>query len=110
MTKPRPFRELASPVNADPQRRARITAQKQAIRDIVDLAALRQERQITQYELAQKLGVSQANISRIEHEDDVYLSTLQEYVAALGGEIRITVVFPDHAMTPNTESNSESAG
>jgi len=45
--------------------------------------------------LADALGVSQANISRIEHQDDVYLSTLRAYIEALGGELEITARFPD---------------
>ena len=54
---------------------------------------------MTQQSVADTLEMSQANVSRIEHEDDLYLSTLRAYVAALGGELRLTAVFPDHTVT-----------
>ncbi len=41
------------------------------------------------------LGVTQANISRIEHEEDLYLSTLRSYVEALGGRLEVNAVFAD---------------
>ena len=45
--------------------------------------------------LAEILGMTQANISRIEHEEDLYLSTLRGYLAALGAELEVNAVFPD---------------
>lgn len=54
---------------------------------------------MSQREMADALGVSQANASRIEHEEDIYLSTLRKYVAALGGHIEITVVFSDEKVS-----------
>jgi hypothetical protein len=38
--------------------------------------------------------VTQANVSRIEHEEDVYLSTLRGYVEALGGQLELRAVCP----------------
>jgi transcriptional regulator with XRE-family HTH domain len=48
---------------------------------------------LTQQQMAERLGVSQAQISRIEKEDyDSYtLTTLRRYVAALGGEFELEV-------------------
>ncbi|MGH9174619.1 MAG: XRE family transcriptional regulator [Vicinamibacterales bacterium] len=63
--------------------------------DILALTQLREARSVTQREVTQTLDVSQANISRIEHEDDLYLSTLSSYVAALGGRLELRAVFPD---------------
>jgi len=45
--------------------------------------------------LAQAMSVSQPFISKVERNDDLYVSTLRSYVAALGGELRLTAVFPD---------------
>jgi hypothetical protein len=44
------------------------------------------------------LDVTQANVSRIERQDDLYLSTLGEYVAALGGHLELHAVFPDQVI------------
>lgn len=42
---------------------------------------------------------SSPTVSRIEREEDVYLSTLRRYVAALGGELEINAVFPDRTVS-----------
>jgi transcriptional regulator with XRE-family HTH domain len=59
------------------------------------LAGLRQARSLTQIQLAKALGVSQAQVSRIENQADLYLSTLASYVAAMGGELELRVIFGD---------------
>jgi DNA-binding XRE family transcriptional regulator len=95
MTKTKPFAELADKVKADPVRRERIEIGKRAMEDALTLAKLRARQDITQREMAEVLGVTQANISRIEHEEDLYLSTLRGYLAALGAELEVNAVFPD---------------
>lgn len=95
----RPFAEIAAEALADPVRRARIEERKRAIDAVLSLAELRTGRGVSQRAMAGTLGVSQANVSRIEHEEDIYLSTLRKYVAALGGEIEITVIFPDEKVS-----------
>jgi DNA-binding XRE family transcriptional regulator len=99
MPKTKPFAELAAKVKADPERRARIAMEKQAIEDALTLAELRSRQNVTQQRMAKSLGVTQANISRIEHEEDLYLSTLRGYVAALGGQLEVNAVFPDGKVT-----------
>jgi DNA-binding transcriptional regulator YiaG len=59
------------------------------------LAALRQAADLTQVELAKKLGVSQAAVSRIEQPHDLLLSTLNAYLQAVGGNARVIVQFAD---------------
>jgi DNA-binding XRE family transcriptional regulator len=95
MTKTRPFAELEAQVMADPVRRAQVATYKRAMEDALALAELRADRGLTQTAVAEKLGVTQANISRIEHEEDLYLSTLRGYLAALGAELEVNAVFPD---------------
>jgi DNA-binding XRE family transcriptional regulator len=93
--KTRPFREIIDPIKADPLRRERIEANKRAMRDALTLARLREHRGLTQAAVAQSLDQTQANVSRIEHEEDLYLSTLRGYIAALGGSLEVTAVFDD---------------
>ncbi len=59
------------------------------------LDELRRARKMTQASLGQSLGVNQGEISKIEHRTDLYLSTMSEYVEALGGKLEIRAVFPD---------------
>jgi hypothetical protein len=34
----------------------------------------------------------------VEHQDDLYLSTLRSYIEALGGELQIRAVFEDETV------------
>lgn len=60
----------------------------------VALRELRSLTGVTQAELAERLGVGQAAVSRFERRDDVTLQALQKFVAALGGKLEVTVVTP----------------
>jgi DNA-binding XRE family transcriptional regulator len=99
MTKTHPFSELKARVMADPESRAQVATIKRAMQDVLALAELRARQEMTQKEMAGILGVSQANISRIEHEEDLYLSTLRSYLGALGAELEVNAVFPDGKVT-----------
>ena len=59
------------------------------------LAAHRQAAELTQVELARRLGVTQAAISRIEQPHDLLLSTLNSYLGAIGGRASVVVTFAD---------------
>lgn len=59
------------------------------------LAEVRKHRGVKQVELAKKLRMAQPNISQIEARPDALLSTLEQYVVALGGELKLQAVFPD---------------
>lgn len=48
------------------------------------LGAIRRAGQLTQEQVAKRLGVGQAAVSRIESRDDLLLSTLSEYLEAAG--------------------------
>jgi transcriptional regulator with XRE-family HTH domain len=95
MPNTKPLSQLAAPISADPQRRARVDQLKRAMLDAVALAELRATRQVTQKQMADRLSISQPNISRLEHGTDLYLSTLVDYIEALGGNLELTAVFPE---------------
>ena len=96
--KTRDFRELADPIKADPQRQANMARHRaDTLAEIVsyNLAELRRVRERTQVELAEALGIAQPSVSRVEHTEDLQLSTLRGYIEALGGRVEITAVFGD---------------
>ena len=57
-----------------------------------DLASLRRERGLTQTELAERLGMSQSDLSKFERREDVRLSTLRAYADGLGGRLSLQYV------------------
>jgi DNA-binding XRE family transcriptional regulator len=59
------------------------------------LAQIRKARALTQTQLAEKLGISQAQVSRLETQPDLYLSSLARYLDGIGAELEIGVVFQD---------------
>jgi transcriptional regulator with XRE-family HTH domain len=59
------------------------------------LQELRRARQLSQEQLAEELGATQPEISKIEHRTDMYVSTLRRFVEAMGGELEIIARFPD---------------
>jgi transcriptional regulator with XRE-family HTH domain len=75
---------------------ARAAAQERAIGMLLatPLGELRRAMEMTQEEIAAILGTTQANVSQLERRSDMYLSTLRQYVEALGGELEITARFP----------------
>lgn len=49
----------------------------------------------SQVDLAAQLDVNQAAISRMENREDMHLSSLSQYVAAMGGELELRAKFKD---------------
>jgi DNA-binding XRE family transcriptional regulator len=94
----RKFADIEKEILADPAQRAEVEKEKAAMRAAIKLAELRDRMDTTQSELAAVMGVTQANVSRIERQENVYLSTLSEYVEALGGKLEISAVFNDRVI------------
>ena len=57
---------------------------------------LRRARERTQVDVAKALGITQDSVSRLEQRSDLLLSTLRNYVEALGGSLSLIAEFPDH--------------
>ncbi|MFO0918647.1 MAG: helix-turn-helix transcriptional regulator [Planctomycetaceae bacterium] len=49
----------------------------------------------TQKEVADALGIKQANVSKLENQSDMQISTLRRIINALGGELDMLVRLPD---------------
>ena len=77
-------------------RRKRIARRTDAlIAEEMTLRELRKVREITQSELAEKLGVKQEQVSRTEQRRDAHISTLRRTIEAMGGELIVMAQFPD---------------
>ena len=81
--------------NLPPERRARIEAEADRLHaEYLTLKELRKAKEMTQEQLARTLGVRQATVAKYERQSDLLLSTLRNYVRALGGDLKLTVEFP----------------
>ena len=70
-----------------------LIAEEMALRDI------RKSRALTQEQVAKRLGGKQVYVSRMESRSDVKISTLRDYVKAIGGELQLMVTFPGGTKT-----------
>jgi len=79
-----------------PERRAKVEARAaELIAEELSLQELRKAMRLTQVELADRLGVRQDTISRLEQRADMLLSTLQSYVEAMGGRLSVVAELPN---------------
>lgn len=59
------------------------------------LQELRKARDRSQETTAETLGLKQAAVSRLENRDDMRISTLRQYIQALGGELEFYARFKE---------------
>ena len=63
-------------------------------REVKSLRELRLMAGKSQADVAAALEITQPSVSKIEKQDDMYLSTLRAYVQAIGGELELVVKLP----------------
>lgn len=77
-------------------RKEKVSARaKEILAEEMSLQELRKAKQQSQQKLAEILHVKQGEISKIEHRTDMYVSTLRDYIEAIGGTLEITATFPN---------------
>jgi transcriptional regulator with XRE-family HTH domain len=54
---------------------------------------------LSQEQVAERLGVSQGQVSKLERKEDMLVSQLCSFVEALGGRVEIRACFPGRAAT-----------
>jgi transcriptional regulator with XRE-family HTH domain len=89
----RKFKELEARMSAESVARsdeiyARLKAE-------MALEELRGALRMTQQQLAKILHVDQSAISKLERRTDMYVSTLERFIEAMGGRLEIRAVFPE---------------
>jgi DNA-binding transcriptional regulator YiaG len=93
MPKTTKFSELRAKMS--PQAQAEVRRRVNQELKGMPLHKLRAARQLTQQQLAQTLDMTQAAVSQLEKRTDMYLSTLENFVEAMGGRLELYAVFPD---------------
>lgn len=84
-----------------PAARRKAAEKTKAMLEAMPLQELRQARNLSQEQLAQTLSVKQAAVSKIENRTDMYISTLRNFIKAMGGDLEITAKFPDGVVKIN---------
>jgi hypothetical protein len=70
-------------------RAAELAAEEMSLRD------LRRAHRLTQARVGKALKIGQDGVSRLEQRSDLLISTLRNYVAAMGGDLQLVARFPD---------------
>lgn len=81
-----------------PAQRKKVEARAtELIAEEMTLRELRKARKLTQVRMAERLGITQDGVSRLEKRSNLLLSTLRETVEAMGGNLSLVAEFPDRA-------------
>jgi DNA-binding Xre family transcriptional regulator len=94
------FSELRRQVRARPGATDRLAAARAHTLAEIRLYELRHAQAISQAELAGRLEVTRGAISKLEHADDVRISTLRQYLDALGAHLELAAVLDDERRVP----------
>jgi len=70
-------------------RATELAAEEMSLRD------LRRAYRLTQARVGKALQIGQDGVSRLEQRSDLLISTLRNYVAAIGGDLQLIASFPD---------------
>jgi DNA-binding transcriptional regulator YiaG len=87
------FRELRKKMS--PERQARAKARTDEMLAELALQELRRALNLTQEEVAAAMQMNQGAVSKMEHQSDIYVSTLRKFISAMGGQLKLVASFPD---------------
>ncbi len=87
------FKELRKKMTPEQQAESEMQANLALLK--LTLSELRESLGHTQSDVAKNMGVVQSALSKLEHQDDIQISTLSRYIKSLGGSLTIIACFPD---------------
>ena len=89
-----PMNQLLEKVNPDVVKAAEQRAEKEILE--LKIAMLREQLELSQTEMAKRLGISQPSVANLEKRGaEIKLSSLKRYVEAMGGKLSLDVQLPD---------------
>jgi len=88
--------EVLKRLKADPEMAREIAVMRKEWAEserkyLENIPAIRKAAELTQTEVAEKLGMAQAGVSRLENQGDMLLSTLGKYLEAVGQHPRLVI-------------------
>ena len=95
----KPYSILRNKMKSSARKKAAVKTR--TMLDAMPLQELRHARNLSQENLAQTLSVKQAAVSKLEKRTDMYISTLRNFIKAMGGDLEIIAKFPDGSVQIN---------
>lgn len=77
-----------------PEQRAQARAEAGQMMAEMLLSELRKFVGMTQEQLAEKLGITQPSLSKLENQNDMLVDTMRRLIEAMGGEMEIVARMP----------------
>jgi DNA-binding Xre family transcriptional regulator len=91
----RKWAEIRGDLKSRPGYAERAASLREETLEEIRLFELRRAAAVSQIEMAGRLSITQAAISKFENADDVRVSTLRDYLEALGARLELVAVFDD---------------
>lgn len=86
---------LKEPVVAEAAKQLKASIDEHVAKKRATLSQVRQALGLTQKQLADTLNMDQGEISRLEHRENIHLTTLSRFIEATGGRLRLVAVYDD---------------
>ena len=109
MPRTKNYRVLHDQVMSRPGAAERLAELRKEMLIEIGLYELRRAQELSQAEVADRLQITQAAVSKFEHAEDVRLSTLRQYIEALGGRLELSARFEDRVVPIDIESRPGAA-
>ncbi len=87
--------DVMSRLSPERQEQIRARAQELLAEEEMTLRDLRVVQNLTQARVAEAMGIEQDSVSRMERRPDMLVSTMSDYVEAMGGKLHIVAEFPN---------------
>jgi predicted XRE-type DNA-binding protein len=91
-------RRFSRIVSALPARRRNDKGLQEIRQEVKGLRELRMIAGKGQADVATALRIKQPSVSKVENQNDMYVSTLRAYVEAIGGKLELIVRLPERPM------------
>jgi predicted XRE-type DNA-binding protein len=95
MTGHKKWSELRKTMMERPGAVDRVERARSELEEELRLYELRHAEALSQVEVAGRLEITQSAVSKLEHSEDVRVSTLRQYLEALGARLELVAVFDD---------------
>ncbi len=103
------WKDVRKPLSPEAEERIQRSVTESA--GVMTLHQLREARNLTQVNLAKALQINQGAVSKMEKRADMYVSTLCNFIQAMGGQLQVKAIFPEgEVQIEQFESVAEPSG